>query len=139
MEYATLNNDQLKCKITLINLILIKYSYHSRAQQSALSNSAGMCETSFCMLRLRLRLSVPSLNFWYWDWDFWNWYQILRLRLRLYKIGLKNWDWYWDFCLWSQKLRLRLRPSSVSNIETDTETFNFEEEKITSYDPEHTF
>ena len=35
-------------------------------------------------------------------------------------------------------LRLTLRPSSVSNIETDKETFDFEN-MITLYDPGHTF
>ena len=54
-------------------------------------------------------------------------------------ICLKSWDWYWDFCPGYQKLRLRLRPWSVSNIETDTDTFDFKNKKITLYDPKHTF
>ena len=66
--------------------------------------------------------------------------QFLTLRLRLLNlvsnietetlwIGKNIWDWYLDFCLWYQKLRLRLRPSSVSNIETHTETFNLKKKQ----------
>ena len=58
---------------------------------------SGICETSFCMLRLRLWLRVPSLNFdtktetfkigtKFWDWGFIYWCQ--------------NCDWYWDSHLW---------------------------------------
>ena len=43
-------------------------------------------------------------------------------------------------CKKSQFLILRLRVFKlVSNIETDTETFNIEQKFLTLYDPEHTF
>ena len=87
-----------------------------------------------------------------WDWDSVYPVSIFDTETKTFKIGikfwdrdwdlyicLKSWDWYWDFCPGYQKLRLRLRPWSVSNIETDTDTFDFKNKMITLYDPEHTF
>ena len=81
--------------------------------------------------------AIPVFARWDWDWDSLYPVSIFDTETETFKIGLKNWDWYWDFCLWYQKLRLR--PSAVSNIETDTETFDLEKKVITLFDPDHTF
>ena len=95
--------------------------------------------------------SISCFENWFWK-HLTKWETFHERSLRLLKlvsnfktetetlyICLKSWDWYWDFCPGYQKLRLRLRPWSVSNIETDTDTFDFKNKKITLYDPKHTF
>ena len=70
----------------------------------------------------------PVFASWDWDWDSVYPVYIFDTDTETFKIGIQFWDW--DFINWSQTetfvwyQKLRLRRSSVSNIKTDTETFN---------------